>query len=342
MPCWVPFGGERDPHPTTPRPTSPSRCGSAATSASGCWPRASRPTPWRCARTHTLAAGARAVGPPRDRRGDPGRRRRRRPGRSSSATPASSCFATLQEGVGTRLQVMLSLAEVGEEALADWKAARRPRRPRVRRGPGHLVARAASCRSWRRRWEMASKALRPLPVLHKDLSEEARVRQRYADLIVRQEARDMVRTRAAMRCGPSATTLEERRATSRSRRRSSSSSTAAPRRGRSAPTSTPSTRTMTLRIALELNLKKAVVGGVDRVFEMGRIFRNEGVDATHSPEFTMLEAYQAYGDQTTIGRPDARHATSPSPTPSARARSRRPRAPSTSTASGAGCPSTTR
>ena len=57
---------------------------------------------------------------------------------------------------------------------------------------------------------------------------------------------------------------------------------------------------MTLRIALELNLKKAVVGGVDRVYEMGRIFRNEGVDATHSPEFTMLEAYQAWGDQSTI------------------------------------------
>ena len=57
---------------------------------------------------------------------------------------------------------------------------------------------------------------------------------------------------------------------------------------------------MTLRIALELNLKKAVVGGVDKVYELGRIFRNEGVDSTHSPEFTMLEAYQAYGDQTTI------------------------------------------
>lgn len=57
---------------------------------------------------------------------------------------------------------------------------------------------------------------------------------------------------------------------------------------------------MTLRIALELNLKKAVVGGVDQVFEIGRIFRNEGVDSTHSPEFTMLEAYQAYGDQFTM------------------------------------------
>jgi lysyl-tRNA synthetase class 2 len=57
---------------------------------------------------------------------------------------------------------------------------------------------------------------------------------------------------------------------------------------------------MTLRIALELSLKKAVVGGVDKVFELGRIFRNEGVDSTHSPEFTMLEAYEAYGDYDTM------------------------------------------
>src|SRR5690606_10936828 len=57
---------------------------------------------------------------------------------------------------------------------------------------------------------------------------------------------------------------------------------------------------MTLRIALELFLKRAMVGGVDRVYEMGRIFRNEGVDSSHSPEFTMLEAYQAWGDQYTI------------------------------------------
>ena len=57
---------------------------------------------------------------------------------------------------------------------------------------------------------------------------------------------------------------------------------------------------MTLRIALELSLKKAIVGGVDKVFEVGRVFRNEGVDSTHSPEFTMLEAYQAYGDQFTM------------------------------------------
>jgi lysyl-tRNA synthetase, class II len=57
---------------------------------------------------------------------------------------------------------------------------------------------------------------------------------------------------------------------------------------------------MTLRIALELFLKRAVVGGVERVYELGRIFRNEGIDSTHSAEFTMLEVYQAWGDQRTI------------------------------------------
>jgi lysyl-tRNA synthetase class 2 len=53
---------------------------------------------------------------------------------------------------------------------------------------------------------------------------------------------------------------------------------------------------MYLRIAIELYLKRLVVGGIERVYEIGRIFRNEGVDTTHSPEFTMLEAYEAYGD----------------------------------------------
>ncbi len=51
-----------------------------------------------------------------------------------------------------------------------------------------------------------------------------------------------------------------------------------------------------LRIALELHLKRLMVGGIERVYEMGRVFRNEGIDQTHNPEFTMLELYQAYGD----------------------------------------------
>ena len=53
---------------------------------------------------------------------------------------------------------------------------------------------------------------------------------------------------------------------------------------------------LTLRIALELHLKRLMVGGIERVYEMGRVYRNEGIDQTHNPEFTMLEVYQAYGD----------------------------------------------
>src|SRR4029079_7031564 len=53
---------------------------------------------------------------------------------------------------------------------------------------------------------------------------------------------------------------------------------------------------LVLRIALELHLKRLLVGGMERVYELGRVYRNEGVSPRHNPEFTMLEAYQAYGD----------------------------------------------
>ncbi|NGN93672.1 lysine--tRNA ligase [Nocardioides sp. KC13] len=206
-------------------------------------------------------------------------------------------FATLQEGVGTRLQVMLSLAEVGEESLAEWKSlvdlgdhvAVTGRVISSRRGELSIMA---------SEWQMASKALRPLPVLHKELSEESRVRQRYADLIVRQEARDMVRTRAKItqairRCLEDEGYLEVETPVLQLIH---GGAHARPFNTHMNAFDQP----MTLRIALELNLKKAVVGGVDKVYEIGRIFRNEGVDSTHSPEFTMIEAYQAYGDQFTI------------------------------------------
>src|SRR5271155_3268989 len=55
-----------------------------------------------------------------------------------------------------------------------------------------------------------------------------------------------------------------------------------------------------LRISLELYLKRLMVGGIERVYEIGRVFRNEGVDSTHNPEFTMLELYQAYGNYETM------------------------------------------
>ena len=55
-----------------------------------------------------------------------------------------------------------------------------------------------------------------------------------------------------------------------------------------------------LRIATELNLKKLIVGGIEKVYEIGRLFRNEGIDQTHQPEFTMLESYQAYADMNIV------------------------------------------
>ncbi len=206
-------------------------------------------------------------------------------------------FAALQEGIGTRLQIMLSLAEVGQEALDQWKhdvdlgdhVAVTGRVIRSRRGELSVMA---------TEWSMASKALRPLPVLHKELSEEARVRQRYADLVVRQEARDMVRLRAAIVRSIRETLHAQDYIEIETPILQLIHGGAAAR-----PFETHMNafdQDMSLRIALELPLKKAVVGGVDRVYEMGRLFRNEGVDSTHSPEFTSLEAYQAWGDQFTM------------------------------------------
>ena len=111
-------------------------------------------------------------------------------------------FATLQDGFtpgdnGERLQVMLSLAEVGAEALAAWKSD-------VDLGDhvwveGRVISsKRGELSVMAKRWRMASKALRPLPVLHKELSEESRVRRRYVDLIAREDARAMVRNRAAI------------------------------------------------------------------------------------------------------------------------------------------------
>jgi lysyl-tRNA synthetase class 2 len=207
------------------------------------------------------------------------------------------CFATLQEGVGTRLQVMLSLAEVGEESLADWKAT-------VDLGDhvsvtGRVIcSRRGELSIMATEWQIAAKALRPLPVFHKELSEETRVRQRYADLIVRQEARDMVRTRSLI-------TRSVRRTLEDAGFLEIETPILQLIHGgaHARPFKTHLNafdQEMTLRIALELNLKKSVVGGVEKVFEIGRIFRNEGIDSTHSPEFTMVEGYEAYGDQFTM------------------------------------------
>jgi lysyl-tRNA synthetase, class II len=207
------------------------------------------------------------------------------------------CFATVQDGEGNRLQIMLSQAVVGEESLARFKAD-------VDLGD-HLFAHGRVISSRRGElsifadeWRLAAKSLRPLPVLHKDLSEEARVRQRYVDLIVRPTARDTVRLRAAV-----VRSLRE----NFHRRGYVEVETPMLQTQHGGASARPFTTHINafdmelfLRIAPELFLKRAVVGGVERVFEINRNFRNEGADSTHSPEFAMLEAYEAYGDYDTM------------------------------------------
>jgi lysyl-tRNA synthetase class 2 len=202
------------------------------------------------------------------------------------------CFATLQEGDGTQLQVMLSLASVGAETLDAWKADV---------DIGDIVCVHGEVISSRRgelsvlgdSWQMASKALRPLPVAHKEMSEESRVRQRYVDLIVRPQARTGARLRiAVVRAIRSA--LEQRGFLEVETPILQTLAGGAAAR----PFVTHSNALdidLYLRIAPELFLKRCVVGGFDKVFELNRVFRNEGADSTHSPEFSMLETYQAYG-----------------------------------------------
>jgi lysyl-tRNA synthetase class 2 len=207
------------------------------------------------------------------------------------------CFATIRDSTG-ELQVMISLDRAGEQALAAWKqdvdlgdhvgvtgeviSSRR----------GELSVLADS-------FVITAKALRPLPDKHKGLSDpESRIRQRYLDLIMNPEARRLAELRASV----TRALREELH-----------------RRG-FLEVETPVLQTLHgganarpfrthinaydldlyLRIALELYLKRLVVGGIEKVYEIGRIFRNEGADATHNPEFTMLELYEAYGDYSTM------------------------------------------
>ncbi|MCH9720963.1 MAG: lysine--tRNA ligase [Actinomycetia bacterium] len=202
------------------------------------------------------------------------------------------CFATLQEGDGAQLQAMISLAGVGADALQSWKSDVdlgdivfvRGEVISSRRGELSVLADS---------WQMAAKALRPLPVAHKEMSEESRVRQRYVDLIVRPQARTVARQRIAVvravRHG-----LERRGFLEVETPMLQTLAGGAAAR----PFVTHSNALdadLYLRIAPELFLKRCVVGGLERVFELNRVFRNEGADSTHSPEFAMLETYQAWG-----------------------------------------------
>ena len=187
---------------------------------------------------------------------------------------------------------MLSLDLVGEERLAAFKHA-------VDIGD-HLAVTGEVITSRRGElsvqataWQLAAKTLRPLPVEHKPLSEETRARMRYVDLIVRAEARDNVRVKAAV--------LKSLRATLDARDYVEVETPVLQHTNGGAAARPFHTQVNAfdeaalLRIALELHLKRALVGGIDRVYELGKTFRNEGVDNSHNPEFMMLEAYEAYG-----------------------------------------------
>ena len=146
-----------------------------------------------------------------------------------------------------------------------------------------------------REWRLIGKCLRPLPDKWKGLTDqEARVRARYVDLAINTEARDLIRARSAVLHAIRETLvgkgflevetpiLQQIHGGANAR-----------------PFLTHINAydlDLYLRIAPELYLKRLCVGGVERVFELGRAFRNEGVDFSHNPEFTLLEAYQAHAD----------------------------------------------
>ncbi|MBR2673105.1 MAG: lysine--tRNA ligase [Aeriscardovia sp.] len=207
------------------------------------------------------------------------------------------CFVQLQAGDGMNLQGMISKKEIGKESLDAFKKY-------VDLGDqlflkGRIVSsKTGELSVFASEWRIASKALRPLPALHEELNDDLRTRRPYLAMIVDDKARRMVRSRSAV---------------------ISSLRHNFERRGY-LEAETPILQTihggaaarpfkthinafdmnLYLRIAPELFLKRLLVGGIDKVFEINRNFRNEGVDRTHAPEFTALEAYEAYGSYDTM------------------------------------------
>ncbi|OLB81403.1 MAG: lysine--tRNA ligase, partial [Actinobacteria bacterium 13_2_20CM_2_71_6] len=200
-------------------------------------------------------------------------------------------FATLRDWSGD-LQVMLT-----KEVLDDW-ASTVDIGDHVGVTGEVITTRRGEVSVRAHTWTLTAKCLHPLPDKHRGLAGEALVRQRHLDLIVNSSARELLRVRSvavhAVR-----TTLVERgflEVETPILQRIHGGANARPFRTHINAYDLP----LYLRIAPELYLKRLAVGGVESVFELGRDFRNEGADATHNPEFTMLEAYQAYADYTVM------------------------------------------
>jgi lysyl-tRNA synthetase class 2 len=203
-------------------------------------------------------------------------------------------FATLRDGTG-QVQLFVSRGVVGDDAherfddldLGDWVGAEGTVM-KTRRG--ELSVKVTS-------FELLAKALRPLPDKWHGLADvDTRFRRRYVDLISNDEARRVFAVRFAV------VTALRRSLTDRGFVEVETPVLHAQAGGAAArPFVTHHNALdmeLTMRIALELHLKRLIVGGIERVFEIGRVFRNEGLSTRHNPEFTMLECYQALADYT--------------------------------------------
>ncbi len=206
-------------------------------------------------------------------------------------------FAVLRDGTG-EIQLMLSEDRLGPEEQAAWESD-------VDLGDhvgveGEVVAsRRGELSVMVECWAITSKALRPLPDKWHGLTDlEARVRQRYVDLVVNPDSRRLLAVRSAV-------VRSLRDSLTEGGYLEVETPMLQPIHGGAAarPFTTHHNALdipLFLRIAPELYLKRLLVGGIEKVFEINRNFRNEGVDTRHNPEFTMLEAYQAYGDYNTM------------------------------------------
>jgi lysyl-tRNA synthetase, class II len=212
-------------------------------------------------------------------------------------TGGKLCFATLHDETGS-MQIMIALDHVGEESLESWKRD-------IDLGD-HIGAHGEIITSRRgefsiqvESWALTAKSLRPLPDKHKGLTDpEARVRQRYVDLIVNNEAQDVVRQRAnvvrSLRDDLGSKGYIE--VETPMLQTVHGGATARPFRTHINAYGLD----LYLRIAPELYLKRLIVGGLGKVFEINRNFRNEGADSTHNPEFTMMEFYETYADYNSV------------------------------------------
>ena len=201
-------------------------------------------------------------------------------------------FGVLQD-VSGRIQLFVSASVLGADGFedfldldaGDWIGATGEI---IATKKGELSVRVSSV-------TLLSKALRPLPEKWHGLKDvEARSRKRYVDLMVNADSRKTALVRAKV-VSELRRQFEDRGFIEVETPVLLTQATGATAR----PFETHHNALdldLSLRIATELFLKRLVVGGIERVFEIGRIFRNEGVDATHNPEFTMLEAYQAFAD----------------------------------------------